>query len=196
MNILYVHGFRSSGNAGTAERLRRLLPESRVVSPDLPTDAHEALALLKHIVREEKIDVVVGTSMGGMLAQKLRGVPKVIVNPSFFVSKTFSRNMGRVSYFSKREDGATEFEITPATVSGYEDIERNQFEGLTQEEKDITIGAFGNRDEEVDCKDMFLRHYDNAVSFDGGHRLDEEAVRRCIVPAILKLLGKRESSRN
>ena len=190
MNILYVHGFRSSGNAGTAERIRKLLPGSRVVSPDLPTDAHEALALLKRIVKEENIDVAVGTSMGGMLAQKLRGVPKVIVNPSCFVSKTFSRNMGRVSYFSKREDGATEFEITPVTVRGYEEIERNQFEGLTQEEKDITIGVFGNRDDVVDCKEVFLEHYDNAVSFDGGHRLDEEAVRECVVPEILKLLKK------
>ena len=98
--------------------------------------------------------------------------------------------MGRVSYFSEREDGATEFEITPATVSGYEDIERNQFEGLTQEEKDITVGAFGNRDDVVDCKEVFLEHYSNAVSFDGGHRLNDEAVRGCIVPAILRLLDK------
>lgn len=184
MNILYVHGFRSSGNAGTAERLRKLLPDSMVVSPDLPTDAHDALELLRKTAEDEKIDLVVGTSMGGMLAQKLRGIPKILVNPSFSVSNTFRRNIGTVSYFSERADGSTEFEITPETVEGYVDIERHQFDSITQKEKEITIGAFGNRDEVVDCKDVYLKHYDNIVYFDGGHRLDEESLKQCIVPAI------------
>ena len=32
--VLYVHGFASSGQSGTVERLRTVLPEARVVAPD------------------------------------------------------------------------------------------------------------------------------------------------------------------
>lgn len=104
--ILYVHGFRSSGSSGTPKAIRRLMPDCEVISPDLPVNGEEALALLRKIVEEEKIDVVVGISMGGMLAQKLRGVYKILVNPSFHVSETFRKNMGVVSYFKPRLDGA------------------------------------------------------------------------------------------
>ena len=186
-NVLYVHGFRSAGKSGTSQTIRRLMPEANVFSPDLPVDADEAVALLRKIVEKEKIDVVVGTSMGGMLAQKLRGVPKILVNPSFHVSKTFRKNMGTVSYFKPREDGATEFEITPEIADGYERLEKSQFDGLTQEEREITIGVFGKNDDTVDCRDEFMEHYDKMMYFDGGHRLDEKAIEEVIVPAILTM---------
>lgn len=187
IKILYVHGFRSSGKSSTADKLRQLLPHSKVYSPDLPIDAREAVALLKRIANEEQIDVVVGTSMGGMLAQKLRGVPKVLVNPSFFVSETFRKNMGRVNYFSEREDGATEFEITQEVVDSYVAIEKGQFRVISQREKNITVGAFGNKDDVVNCKDIFKEHYDNVVYFAGGHRLDATAIKERIIPAIAKV---------
>lgn len=184
IKILYVHGFRSSGKSGTAERLRTFLPHCKVISPDLPIDAKEAVALLKRIVSEEQIDVVVGTSMGGMLAQKLRGVPKILVNPSFFVSETFRKNMGRVTYFSEREDGAKDVEITQEIVDSYVDIERGQFRLISQQEKNITVGAFANEDGVVNCKDDYRKHYENIVYFAGGHRLDAYSIKERIIPAI------------
>lgn len=187
IKILYVHGFRSSGKSGTAERLREFLPHCKVISPDLPVDAKEAVALLKRIVSEEQIDVVIGTSMGGMLAQKLRGVPKILVNPSFFVSETFRSNIGKVTYFSEREDGASEFEITPEIVDSYVAVERGQFRSISQREKNITVGAFGNEDDVVNCKDEYREHYDNIVYFAGGHRLDASSIKERIIPAIAKV---------
>lgn len=189
LNILYVHGFRSSGHSGTSERLRRLLPHCKVVSPDLPVDAKEAVALLKRLVETENIniDVVIGTSMGGMLAQKLRGVPKVLVNLSFFVSETFRKNIGTVTYFSEREDGATEFEITQETVDSYAEVERGQFRNISQREKNVTVGAFGNNDDVVNCKDDYMSHYENIIYFAGGHRLDEDSLKHRIIPAMSTL---------
>lgn len=187
IKILYVHGFRSSGQSGTADRLRKFLPHCKIFSPDLPIDAKEAVAMLKRIVSEEEIDVVVGTSMGGMLAQKLRGVPKVLVNPSFFVSETFRKNMGKVSFFSEREDGSTEFEITQEVVDSYVAVERGQFRAISQREKNITVGAFGNKDDVVNCKDIFKEHYDNVVYFAGGHRLDADSIKHRIIPTIAKI---------
>ena len=186
-NILYVHGFRSTGNSSTARNLRELLPHCKVVSPDLPVNAEEAVAMLREICETEKIDVVVGTSMGGMLAQKLRGMPKVLVNPSFFVSETFKKNMGTVTYFKEREDGATEFEITPEIVESYAKIEKRQFSRLSPKEIAITVGAFGNEDKTVNCKDDYQEHYENLIYFAGGHRLDKDALKDRIIPAIAHL---------
>lgn len=186
-NILYVHGFRSTGNSSTAQNLRELLPHCKVVSPDLPIEAEEAVALLRKICVEEKIDVVVGTSMGGMLAQKLRGMPKVLVNPSFFVSETFKKNMGTVTYFKEREDGATEFEITPEIVESYAKIEKRQFSRISPKEMAITVGAFGNDDKTVNCKDEYMEFYENMIYFAGGHRLSKDALKDRIIPAIAQL---------
>lgn len=186
-NILYVHGFRSTGNSSTAKNLRELLPHCKVVSPDLPVNAEEAMALLRKICEDEKIDVVLGTSMGGMLAQKLRGMPKILVNPSFFVSETFKKNMGTVSYFKEREDGAKDFEITPEIVESYAKIEKRQFSRLSPKEIAITVGAFGNDDNTVNCKDDFLEYYEIIKYFAGGHRLDKDALKDVIIPTIAEL---------
>ena len=43
MKILYIHGLSSSGNSGTAEHLRRLLPNDTIFSPDLPIEPMVAL---------------------------------------------------------------------------------------------------------------------------------------------------------
>lgn len=186
-NILYVHDFLSIGNSSTAKNLREFLPHCKVVSPDLPVDAEEAVAFLRSICVEEKIDVVVGTSMGGMLAQKLRGMPKVLVNPSFFVSETFRKNMGTVTYFKEREDGVKEFEITPEIVESYAKIEKRQFNRISPKEMAITIGAFGNEDKTVNSKDDYMEHYDKIIYFAGGHRLDKDALKDRIIPAIAHL---------
>lgn len=53
-----------------------------IFSPDLPVEPREALAMLKELVEREHIDLVIGTSMGGMFAQKLQGVKKILVNSS------------------------------------------------------------------------------------------------------------------
>lgn len=187
-NILYVHGFRSTGNSSTAQNLRELLPHCNVVSPDLPINAEDAVFLLRDLCETEKIDVVIGTSMGGMLAQKLRGMPKILVNPAFFVSETFKKNMGRVSYFKKRNDGIMEFEITPEVVESYAKVEKCQFRHITSKETAITVGVFGLDDQTVNCEDDFLEYYENLKYFNGGHRLDKDALKGVIIPLVAQLL--------
>ena len=44
--ILYVHGFGSSGQSGTVQRLRTVFPQATVVAPDLPIHPQEAIDLL------------------------------------------------------------------------------------------------------------------------------------------------------
>lgn len=151
-NILYVHGFASSGDSGTARTIQKYLPNCCVISPDLPINPDEAIGMLKRIANEEKIDVAVGTSMGGMFAQKLRGIPKVLVNPSFHVSESMRRKIGIVPFFKRRADGATEFEVTPALCDAYKNVETGQFDNLSDREISITYGLFGTNDDVVSCE--------------------------------------------
>lgn len=187
-NILYVHGFASSGDSGTARTIQKYLLDCRVISPDLPIDPTEAIALLNRIVSEELIDVVVGTSMGGMFAQKLRDIPKVLVNPSFHVSESMRRKIGIVPFFKQRKDSATEFEVTRALCDAYKNLEAGQFDNLSDKEISITYGLFGTDDDVVSCEAEYDRFYRNKMVFIGGHRLTSDVIHDYVVEAILKLL--------
>ena len=80
---MYVHGFGSSGQSGTVTLLRTLMPAATVIAPDLPLHPAEALELLKQTCDAEKPDLIIGTSMGGMYAEMLRGTDRILINPRF-----------------------------------------------------------------------------------------------------------------
>lgn len=109
--ILYVHGFASSGQSGTVTRLRQVLPEAKVLAPDLPLHPADALALLQNVCKEEQPDLIVGTSMGGMYAEQLRGFDRILINPAFQIADTMQSHglTGKQQFFSPREDGVQEF---------------------------------------------------------------------------------------
>lgn len=184
MRILYIHGLSSSGSSGTADRLRRYLPDDVIFSPDLPIDPHEALTMLRELVKHEEIDLVIGTSMGGMFAQKLRGCMKILVNPSFHVSQSMRNKLGTNEFFSPRKDGATHYEITEELCDRYEALERDQFEGLTFEEREMTLGLFGTADDVINCSEEYKQHYNNFCQFNGGHRLSEDDIKFTLLPKI------------
>ena len=185
--LLYVHGFASSGSSGTVMTLRRHLASWRVIAPDLPVDPFEALELLRSIVEKEKPDVVVGTSMGGMYAQQLWGVPRIIVNPSFEMSRSLLfGKMGRNRYTAKRQDGATEFRIDKAVVERFKQMEKTQFDGVNDAEKELVTALFGDKDPVVNFYPLVSELYgkERCVHFNGEHRLNDEVVKKVLVPII------------
>lgn len=185
--LLYVHGFASSGSSGTVMTLRRHLASWRVIAPDLPVDPFEALELLRGIVEKEKPDVVVGTSMGGMYAQQLWGVPRIIVNPSFEMSRSLLfGKMGRNRYTAKRQDGATEFRIDKAVVERFKLMEKTQFDGVNNAEKELVTALFGDKDPVVNFYPLVSELYgkERCVHFNGEHRLNDEVVKKVLVPII------------
>lgn len=185
--LLYVHGFASSGSSGTVMTLRRHLATWRVIAPDLPVDPFEALNLLRDIVEKEKPDVVVGTSMGGMFTQQLWGIPRIIVNPSFEMSRSLLfGKMGRNKYTSKRQDGATEFRIDKAVVERFKLMEKSQFDGITDEEKLLVTALFGDKDPVVNFYPLLSELYgkERCIHFNGEHRLNDEVVKKVLIPII------------
>lgn len=177
MKILYIHGLSSSGSSSTADSLRHYLRDDTILTPDIPIDPQEALTMLQELVEREGVDLVIGTSMGGMFAQRLRGYNKILVNPSFHVSRSMRSKLGINKFLSARADGATHYEITKELCDRYEELERTQFEGITDAEREITLGLFGIADDVVNCMNEYQQHYTRCDWFNGGHRLSEDNIK-------------------
>ena len=196
--LLYVHGFASSGSSGTVMTLRRHLSAWRVIAPDLPVDPFEALEMLRALVETEKPDVVVGTSMGGMYTQQLWGVPRIIVNPSFEMSRSLLfGKMGKNKYTAKRQDGATEFRIDKAVVERFKLMEKTQFDGVNAAEKELVTALFGDKDPVVNFYPLMSELYgkERCVHFNGEHRLNDDVVKKVLLPIIDRYV-KTDNSQN
>ena len=190
--MMYVHGFASSGSSGTVMALRKHMTGWEVIAPDLPVDPFEALGLLRNIVATENPEIVVGTSMGGMYTQQLWGVPRIVVNPSFEMSRSLLfGKMGRNKYMSKRKDGATEFRIDKSVVERFKEMENHQFDGITDEEKQLVVGLFGDKDPVVHFYPLMAELYgeERCRWFNGEHRLNDKVVDKVLLPLIKEMVG-------
>ena len=168
-----------------ASSLRILIKPSEVIAPDVPIDPSEALKMLLRICQDENPDLVVGLSLGGFWAQKLRGRRKLLVNPDFHISRLMRKMTGEQKYLSPRADGALTFSITDALCNEYERLESVEFDGLAPEEILLTSGAFADHDEMVNCKDEFDSHYPGrSFSYPGGHLPDYPEIKKFIKPII------------
>ncbi|MCR5133747.1 MAG: hypothetical protein K6B16_07255 [Bacteroidales bacterium] len=186
MKILFIHGLASSGAYKMASTLRILIKGSEVISPDVPIEPDEALDMLEGICRNENPDLVVGLSLGGFWAQKLRGRRKILINPDFHISALLESMMGVVKYLSPRADGAEYFSITQGICDGYRKLEEGQFKDVGPEEAALTTGIFADRDEMVDCRPEFELYYPGRSHvYPGTHLPDYPHTKRYILPVIL-----------
>lgn len=185
MIILFIHGLASSGAYKMASSLRILVKGSEVIAPDVPIDPSEALAMLEGICSDENPDLVVGLSLGGFWAQKLRGRRKLLVNPDLHPSHLLRTKIGVMEYLSPRQDGALTFDVTEELCDGYEAMELPQFEGLDAKETSLTTGMFADRDEMVDCYDEFMLHYPfRGHRYPGTHLPNFPEIKKYFLPVI------------
>lgn len=181
-SIMYIHGLSSSGASSTAVNLRKLLPKYDVLSPDLPIQPQEALTMLKELCELYKPELIIGTSMGGMFAQQLRGYKKILVNPAFHVSEFMRTQLGVHDFLNQRKNGETKYEITSELCDSYQLIEANQFANITEFDIKNTYALFGAQDTLVHGYDEYIDYYKNAMWFEGEHRLNLEVIKNIVVP--------------
>ena len=184
--VLYCHGFASSGQSGTVTRLRTVMPNARVLAPDLPVDPHEAIALLHSICQQEKPDLIIGTSMGGMYTEQLRGFDRICINPALEIAETMKAHgmTGTQQFQNPRQDGVQEFYVDKALVKAYRDISEQRFQGITPEDEQRVFGLFGDKDGLVDTIGIFSEHYSQYTRFHGEHRMDDKSYMHSVVPVI------------
>lgn len=187
MKILYFHGYASSGASGTVELLRKAFPDDEVVAPDIPVDPVEALPFLRALCEEQHPDVIIGTSMGAMYAQQMFGYKKICVNPAFFMSHYGIMKTGEHPYLNGRRNNDKTFKITKDIIQHYCQMERTQFKGITDFDRENTYGLFGTKDPLVHTYDKFKEYYPNAQWFEGAHQLNDSVLKKYVVPLIRKL---------
>jgi len=191
--ILYIHGFASSGATGTATSMRNALyPRGiQVLAPDVPVMPAEALPFLRQQVAEIQPNLIVATSMGAMYAEQLRGHLRILVNPSFNMARLLTfMGMGRKPFRNPRQDGAKDFKVDKEMIAQFREIEKHCFEGITPAERELVYGLFGDHDSRVNCQPQFLKNYgrEHFRLFDGDHFLNDEILKREVLPLIIELL--------
>ena len=184
--IMYVHGFASSGQSGTVKRLRTVFPNATVMAPDLPVQPQEAISLLHELCDKERPDLIIGTSMGGMYTEQLRGFDRICVNPALCIADTMQAHgmTGTQTFQNPRQDGVQTFYVDKAMVKAYREVSEQRFEGLDDEDRQHVYGLFGDRDDLVDTFTLFKEHYPQATHFHGEHRMDDRSFMHAVVPVI------------
>ena len=185
--VLYVHGFGSSGQSGTVSRLRTVFPNARVIAPDLPIHPQEALDLLCATCQQEQPSLIIGTSMGGMYAEKLYGYDRICVNPAMQIADTMQEHgmTGKQQFFSPRQDGVQEFYVDKPLVKEYKAVTEQNFAHADEEDElKRVVGLFGDEDDLVNTFDLFSSHYPLATHFHGEHRMNDRSFMHSVVPVI------------
>lgn len=184
--VIYVHGFGSSGQSGTVARLRTILPNAKVIAPDLPVHPEEAFVLLQELCREENPNLILGTSMGGMYTEQLRGYDRICMNPALQLADTMQAHgmTGTQTFQNPRLDGVQQFYVDKALVKEYRVVSERRFEGIDDEDRARVYGLFGDEDTTVDTFDLFHSQYPNAMHFHGEHRINDKSFMHAVMPVI------------
>ena len=182
--IMYVHGFLSSAQSGTVKMLQELMPEAKIIAEDIPVHPEEAMQLLKSMVENEKPDLIIGTSMGGMYTEMLHGFDRILVNPAFQMGDTMSSMTGRQEFQNPRKDGVNEIIVNKSLIKEYKELTEQSFTDISDDDKHRVIGMFGDNDPVVHTFDIFRSHYANAIHFHGEHRLIDKVAHHYLIPII------------
>ena len=125
--MIYIHGFRSGANGSKREELHRHFEgRYRVIAPELDADPEKSLAKLNEIIKCEKPEIIVGTSLGGWMTLMCdsRDAQLVVVNPSTEPQHTLSRWIGQdLPYFCERLDGVQTYTLTQQVLDKYADYD-------------------------------------------------------------------------
>lgn len=124
--ILYIHGFCSSAQTGTANRIREVFDQCDVHAIDVNHHPAESIALIEQYVRDNNIDLLIGTSLGGYftLCADVDCI-KVAVNPATDPEHMLDHPdmMGHLRYFNPRQDGNWYFDFGPENLLEFRGID-------------------------------------------------------------------------
>ena len=198
--ILFLHGFFASGSCVPANALKQYFDDkAKVLTPDLPLHPGDAIKEIRTIIDREHPSLLVGNSCGSFYAQQLSsivGIPAMLGNPHFEMSKFLKERLGEHEYKSPRADGKQTFVIDEALVSEFKALEKDQFRYCNPYYKDRVWGLFGENDALAHYEQTFLEHYNESFHFPGAHTPTEQEVITWYVPIIEKLMMTYQPSEN
>lgn len=179
LKILYIHGYGATENSTTGSEIQRKLGDKAYVfMPGFSNDLvlfenmEQNIQKASDFVKENDIDLVIASSMGGFTAMQVAGVRKILINPAMVPSDIF--DMGILE------------DINEAEVEKYRQLENRK---ISAEEKKLTYALFATDDELFSYKERFEGLYDPAKSFSmpGKHVISPKNIRENLLPLINSL---------
>lgn len=190
--ILFLHGFFASGSCVPALALKDYFRgKAEVLTPDLPMHPCAALSLISGICRSERPQVIVGNSCGSFLGQIVAsrlGLPALLGNPYFEMTKFLEPRRGDHQYKSPRQDGNQDFTIDQRLIDEFAEVQASQFDYCSEANRDRVWGIFGERDTLAHYEPMFLQHYTRSFHFPGAHTPTEEETKEYYAPLVERLI--------
>ena len=159
MKLLYVHGYNGDPYGDSYKNLKNACGSKHELytfdyNPEFPI---HAIKELFQFVKENKIDCVIGASLGGFLTMNLYGVSRIVVNPCWDPANELYqlRYRGDNSVYEELLDGMTET--------------------LDFEEKNLCTGVFSDHDELLGFTylDNFQKYFETSWLVNGRHRIDK-----------------------
>ena len=166
MKLLYIHGYNGDPCGESFKNLKTACADNHDLftidyTPDYPKNA---IAEIASFVRGNKIDVVIGASLGGFLAMNLYGVSRIVVNPCWDPAK----ELPKLGY--------------EGDIDMYSNLLNTMKDSLDFEEKNLCSGVFANEDELLGDRYIgeFQTYFKLHFHIEGGHRIDANMAKEII----------------
>lgn len=182
MRILFIHGYLGGAFGSTATELQRQLgARAQVFAPAFSNDIQHHDSILRNIeqaqrlIEEERIDLVLGSSMGGFTTLYLTSVPRILINPCMKPSEQFGTlHLG---------DTSTQ------EIAKYRELEEQL--NPTPEDRANTWAFFALEDELFSYREHFFALFGSDKAFDteGSHRNNPQRIQADIIPLIERILA-------
>lgn len=195
--IIYVHGFRSSGESSTVKYLKKYLNSPfEIISNDYyHDDPLNVLVLINYTIDEirkkdkDAIIILIGTSLGGFFVNNIHNVYRIMINPVLNIENIKQYINIDFTYYNKRKNIDDKFiNITSEVFKEYKYLFDNQFKYNDNEDNAVTFGMFGTDDNVLNDIDVFNKYYSNKVIYKGGHQLNEDNIKNDLLPIINNII--------
>jgi len=174
-NALYIHGFMGNPKGGTFETMNKTLKNWDIHSipfPELHTDILKTQRLIKSYCTENKIDMLIGASLGAFYVLQYKDIiDKLVVNPCLYPSVEIPKLKDRAT--------GTSIILSDKVLADFREMEK--YGNILEEQKLRTFGIFAKDDELFHFKNSFdeLFFYkkeekSNSILISGHHSIEED----------------------
>lgn len=196
--ILYIHGFASSPKSSTVEELRNVVEDlgHELIAVELSFHPIEDVDMINQTILEEKPDLVIGTSLGGLysiIAQtEEQDIPVLVINPPSRPTTDLAQFIGLNKFFNSRSNGATSFYFDEENLKEYK-VHDIAIEKRTKDKLENLFVILSDHDEVLKANpktffEKILPEGHILVTSAIGHRLDKDFIRSTIKNVIETIL--------
>lgn len=175
MKLLYIHGYNGNPYGNSYKNLKlacKNLHELHSIDYD-ENNPLKSIETIHKYIKENKIECVIGASLGGFITMNLYGVSRIVVNPCFNPAV----ELPKLGF-----DG---------NIKAYKNLYNRMINSLDFEEKHLCSGVFVENDELLGLKYLkdFKKYFKNYSIIKGKHHITRDMA-QYIIGVILPMHDK------